>query len=29
VALEMMLRGRGVTALADRVAEVIEQRRQR
>jgi DNA-binding transcriptional regulator YiaG len=29
VALEGMLRGEGKAALADRVAEVIEQRRQR
>jgi len=29
VVLEGMLRGKGETALADRVTEVIEQRRQR
>jgi hypothetical protein len=29
VALEGMLRGKGETALADRVIKVIEQRRQR
>ena len=29
VAIEMILRGRGETALADRVTGVIEQRRQR
>ena len=28
VALEMMLRGKGETALADRIVAVIEQRRQ-
>jgi hypothetical protein len=29
VALEAMLRGKGEIALADRVSQVIEQRRQR
>jgi hypothetical protein len=29
VAIEMILRGSGETTLADRVADVIEQRRQR
>jgi DNA-binding transcriptional regulator YiaG len=29
VALEMMLRGKGEVTLADRVATIIEQRRQR